>query len=162
MNNVLRLMPAVGEERDATMPYPRDRHGNRKMPMSEEDAAVGAMLRLERLSRGMSQESVADKCGFTFQFLQKLEKGKNHLTVIRLNQIAKAVGFNPARFVGKLFSLDHNPDEAKANGETKNLIDLLNDKDAAKLLRLFAAMKPAQRRAILSVAALVAENEDGA
>jgi len=63
--------PAVAKK----VPEPVDRH-------------VGSRVRMRRLMLGMSQTSLADKLGLTFQQVQKYEKGKNRMGSSRLQQIA--------------------------------------------------------------------------
>jgi transcriptional regulator with XRE-family HTH domain len=43
------------------------------------DVHVGNRVRMRRLMLGMSQTSLADKLGLTFQQVQKYEKGKNRM-----------------------------------------------------------------------------------
>lgn len=127
----------------------------RTTPLTEEDAAIGALLRQERDARGLTQEFVAQKCGFSFQFLQKLEKGKNRLSIHRLIQISRAVGFNPARFVSKLYA------ESPATESDQTLFALLKEPGASKLLTIWSSMKPKQREALLKVARALVD-DDGA
>ena len=63
--------PAVAKK----VPEPVDRH-------------VGSRVRMRRLMLGMSQTSLADKLGLSFQQVQKYEKGKNRMGSSRLQQIA--------------------------------------------------------------------------
>jgi transcriptional regulator with XRE-family HTH domain len=52
------------------------------------DKAVGARLRMQRLSLGMSQEKLANALDVTFQQVQKYEKGTNRISASRLQHIA--------------------------------------------------------------------------
>jgi transcriptional regulator with XRE-family HTH domain len=56
------------------------------------DLHVAKRLRAARLAAGLSQESVADKPGVTFQQLQKYENGINRISAGRLYQISAALG----------------------------------------------------------------------
>ncbi|MET0427602.1 MAG: helix-turn-helix transcriptional regulator [Microvirga sp.] len=55
------------------------------------DQDVGARIRFQRVSLGMSQEKLADILGITFQQVQKYEKGKNRIGAGRLMEIARAL-----------------------------------------------------------------------
>ena len=55
------------------------------------DKLIGQNIRANRLSRGLTQETLADKIGVTFQQVQKYEEGANGARGSRLVQIAKAL-----------------------------------------------------------------------
>ena len=56
------------------------------------DVSVGKRIRLRRLLVGMSQETLANALGLTFQQIQKYEGGNNRVSASRLSEIAKALG----------------------------------------------------------------------
>ena len=49
------------------------------------DAMVGAKIRMFRINRGMSQTTLADRIGVSFQQVQKYEKGTNRIGASRLS-----------------------------------------------------------------------------
>jgi transcriptional regulator with XRE-family HTH domain len=55
------------------------------------DVVLGKKIRLRRIERNLSQEGLAVRLGVTFQQVQKYEKGKNRVSVTRLQQIAVAL-----------------------------------------------------------------------
>ena len=55
------------------------------------DIAVGARIRLLRKVRGMSQQSLAEAAGVTFQQIQKYERGSNRIGSSRLYEFAKVL-----------------------------------------------------------------------
>lgn len=55
------------------------------------DAVVGTRVRVRRMSLGMSQSSLGEKLGVTFQQVQKYEKGANRIGASRLQAIADAL-----------------------------------------------------------------------
>jgi len=55
------------------------------------DQDVGARIKFQRVSLGMSQEKLADVLGITFQQVQKYEKGKNRIGAGRLMEISRAL-----------------------------------------------------------------------
>src|ERR1700733_2241345 len=62
------------------------------------DKKVGENLLKIRLLRGMTQESLADGVGVTFQQIQKYEKGKNRISVSRLSQCSQVLEIPVAEF----------------------------------------------------------------
>ncbi len=68
------------------------------------DVAIGAAIRLRRKQLQVSQETLADRCGVTFQQIQKYENGANRVSFSRLVQIAHALDMRIADLVG---DIDH-------------------------------------------------------
>jgi transcriptional regulator with XRE-family HTH domain len=60
----------------------------RKRRAGSEDVEIGRKIRALRLQRGLSQTSLADGIGLTFQQVQKYEKGTNRVSAGRLQRIA--------------------------------------------------------------------------
>jgi transcriptional regulator with XRE-family HTH domain len=60
----------------------------RKRRAGQEDVEIGRKIRALRLQRGLSQTSLADGIGLTFQQVQKYEKGTNRVSAGRLQRIA--------------------------------------------------------------------------
>jgi len=58
----------------------------------ELDAAIGARIKSARSAKGVSQESLADHLGITFQQVQKYEKGTNRVGAGTLILIAEKLG----------------------------------------------------------------------
>jgi transcriptional regulator with XRE-family HTH domain len=52
------------------------------------DKHVGSRIRMRRLMLGMSQETLAEGLGLTFQQVQKYEKGRNRIGAGRLQHIS--------------------------------------------------------------------------
>ena len=55
------------------------------------DIHVGARVRLRRSILGMSQETLADELGLTFQQIQKYERGANRIGASRLWDISRVL-----------------------------------------------------------------------
>ena len=62
------------------------------------DVEVGQRIRIQRLSQGLSQTSLADQLGVTFQQVQKYEKGVNRIGCGRLFQIANVLSVHVMDF----------------------------------------------------------------
>ena len=56
---------------------------------------VGANFARFRRSRGLTQEQVAVKCGFSQQYISGLERGHRNPTVVTLFELAQVVGVSP-------------------------------------------------------------------
>lgn len=56
------------------------------------DVHVGKRVRVRRTILGMSQETLADALGITFQQVQKYEKGINRVSASRLFEIGQILG----------------------------------------------------------------------
>lgn len=59
--------------------------------LSEADVAIGGKLREARLRRGMTQATLADHLGVTFQQVQKYENGKNRIAAGKLSIAARVL-----------------------------------------------------------------------
>lgn len=60
------------------------------------DVHIGQRVRQRRIFLGMSQETLGEALGLTFQQIQKYEKGFNRVSGSRLVQIADALHVAPA------------------------------------------------------------------
>jgi len=56
------------------------------------DVHVGRRMRMRRMMLGMSQQTLAEAFGLTFQQVQKYEKGMNRMGSSRLQQAAHVLG----------------------------------------------------------------------
>jgi transcriptional regulator with XRE-family HTH domain len=98
------------------------------------DGQIGAAIRAHRLMRRMSQETLAQKLGVTFQQIQKYEKGVNRIGAGRLPLIAKI--FDVA--VGDLFQEQAN---ASGNGGGAVPTKLVTDTATVRLLTAYASIE---------------------
>ncbi len=115
---------------------------------TEVDKHVGRRMRERRQLVGVTQESLADRLGITFQQVQKYEKGGNRVSASRLLGVAEVLEVPVAYFFTGL-------DGASA-GEKASQPDLLIDKEGAELLRAFNSIEDQQvRRALINVAKAV-------
>jgi transcriptional regulator with XRE-family HTH domain len=62
-----------------------------QVPATWSKWSVGSRLRMQRLASGMSQQSLAEAIGVTFQQVQKYEKGMNRMGASRLQQAANVL-----------------------------------------------------------------------
>jgi transcriptional regulator with XRE-family HTH domain len=73
------------------------------------DETVARNLRHFRIARGLSQTTLGDAVGVTFQQIQKYEKGKNAVAPGRLRQMCEVLGVTPAEIFGKQPEIDSEP-----------------------------------------------------
>ena len=55
-------------------------------------ALVGENIRRARLAAGMTQEELAERSGFSQQYISGLERGKRNPTIVSLYELAQALG----------------------------------------------------------------------
>jgi len=60
---------------------------------------VGTNIRRFRVSHGLSQEQLAERSGFTQQYISDLERGLRNPTVVTLFELGQALGATPADLV---------------------------------------------------------------
>jgi len=106
------------------------------------DRHVGQRVRAYRLSRGMSQSTLGEKIGVTFQQVQKYENGVNRIGSGRLQKIAAILGVP----ISALFNENAKGSEAAAD---RVLTDVLSKPDAMRLLWAFDAIKDSKQRLAL-------------
>lgn len=119
-----------------------------KHPM---DAALGQRLRTLRLERGISQEKLGERCGVTFQQIQKNESGTNRIGFSRLVEITRALSMR----LGDVLSPFDDPSIRNSNTDSLNL---LRDGVTVKFLRVYMKLRPDQRRAIYSIVISMAKD----
>lgn len=118
------------------------------------DVEVGHRIRIERLSRGLSQTALANQLGVTFQQVQKYEKGVNRVGAGRLTKIAEVLGVPVGTFFTGKEILDSEQD--KTPGEASPL-KLLTVSGAFRLLRAYAEIEDSTlRRSIVDLVEQIA------
>ena len=65
---------------------------------------VGRNFARLRREKGLTQEEVESRSGFSQQYLSSLERGRRNPTIITLFELAQALGVNP----GELIESDGN------------------------------------------------------
>jgi transcriptional regulator with XRE-family HTH domain len=95
------------------------------------DVLVGRRVRAYRLSLGMSQTTLGDKVGVTFQQIQKYERGTNRIGSSRLKKMATVLGVG----IGALFA---EPENDQAGPDT--LSEITGQPHAMRLLKAFAGI----------------------
>jgi transcriptional regulator with XRE-family HTH domain len=122
--------------------------GHMSRSPTETDIVVGTRIRIRRKQLGMTQTSLADRLGITFQQVQKYEKGANRVGASRLADVAQVLEIPISFFFPQPDSID-SPDE---------VLSLLSDPQALELQRAFALVTSAtMRKAIVGLARAAGE-----
>jgi transcriptional regulator with XRE-family HTH domain len=113
------------------------------------DVEVGHRIRIERLSRGLSQTALANQLGVTFQQVQKYEKGVNRVGAGRLTKIAEVLGVSVSTFFSGKEVLES---EQNKDGDEASPLKLLTVSGAFRLLRAYADIEDSNlRRSIVDL-----------
>lgn len=105
------------------------------------DRRIGQRVRARRLEIGMSQESLAERLGITFQQVQKYEKGVNRIAASRLYDLGAALDMPIARFFEGLGAA-----EARAKSRGAAAEGVLSTLEGAQLAALFVTIKNTKTR----------------
>ena len=114
------------------------------------DVEVGRRIRTHRLAKGVSQTTLAEAIGITFQQVQKYERGVNRVSPSRLQSIASFLEVPVASFYASM-------DRAK-KGEQAVDFALLQSFGSMKLLRDFATLKPGMQKVVVQLVDAIASD----
>ncbi|PKA45285.1 helix-turn-helix domain-containing protein (plasmid) [Rhizobium sullae] len=107
------------------------------------DVYVGGRVRLRRKVLGLSQGSLAEALGITFQQIQKYEKGANRIGASRLQRIAEILCVP----VGFFFENDAAVSaDIDARRETNEVALFITSKEGLALSKAFLAIEDANIR----------------
>jgi transcriptional regulator with XRE-family HTH domain len=124
----------------------------------EVDTQVGQRIRVLRQEAKLSQTSLAEHLGVTFQQVQKYEKGVNRVGAGRLTRIADVLGVSVGRLLGT--QEDAMVTRKGAAGKPSPL-SLLTAPGALRLLRAYAKIQDGQmRRSIVATVERIAPGRD--
>jgi transcriptional regulator with XRE-family HTH domain len=107
------------------------------------DRKIGEKIREIRKGWGLSQIELAERVGVSFQQIQKYEKGSTRISIMRLMQIAVALGVPITQFFEKDEAPFHLSDHPVDYSQGENTADHFKPltKEEATLLRLFRKIK---------------------
>ncbi|MEK9184395.1 MAG: helix-turn-helix transcriptional regulator [Patescibacteria group bacterium] len=105
------------------------------------DVAVGHRIRVRRKWLGISQSTLADHLGVSFQQVQKYERGANRVSASMLVRIAQKLDTSVGELVGE---------NGAPNGD-ESLNKKLAIPGAVQLLEAFAGLLPQHRTAVLTL-----------
>ncbi len=112
------------------------------------DVHVGKRIRHRRWMVGMTQQQLADAVGIKFQQIQKYETGMNRVSASRLWDIARTLGVQIGFFFEGLLG-----DE----GDSAVQPDILANKEAMELVRVYYSIPEAQRKRLFELARVLSD-----
>lgn len=104
------------------------------------EMAIGARIRTRRRELGLSQTTLAEELGVSFQQVQKYERGSNRVAASTLVAAAEALGVSVAWLVGE---------EGGAGVDDEALFQALAQPGTLEMVRAFNAIGDARARAAL-------------
>ena len=108
------------------------------------DVHVGAKIRERRHALGISQTTLADQIGLTFQQIQKYERGANRVAASRLVDFAEVLTVPIAFFFDDLPRAVRDASPAKLAGRTPPQVDI--DRGDRALLETVKLLKQLSRK----------------
>jgi transcriptional regulator with XRE-family HTH domain len=112
------------------------------------DIHVGSRIRFNRTEAGLSQETLAEALGITFQQVQKYERGTNRVSASRLYQLALIFNVPIGSFFDGFEEGPRRTKRGKAAAEAGKFEwleteggDLMERQETRDLLRLFFSIK---------------------
>jgi len=127
------------------------------------DVNVGQRIRLRRTMLGMSQTTLADALGITFQQVQKYEKGTNRVGASRLQHIASFLNVSVAHFFEGMPATVENIQMGGGQGmpEANLVATFLGTPEGLALNRAFTKISdPAVRKKIIALVKSVSVGDD--
>jgi len=127
------------------------------------DVHVGKRLRFGRTMQGMSQESIGESIGVTFQQIQKYERGINCIRASKLFELAKVLKV-PVSFFFEGFA-DEGGDRYAIPGAADSAVgvfdmELTSSRESVELMRAFHRITDPQLRSkILDLVRAMADNK---
>jgi transcriptional regulator with XRE-family HTH domain len=119
-----------------------------KKKPSPRDEEIGRRIRARRTSLGMSQTTLGEKLGVTFQQVQKYEKGINRIGSGRLEELARILQ------VPITFFYDEGESE---EASTSSILGLASTVQAFRLLKAFSTIENTEtRQAIVNLVVQIA------
>jgi transcriptional regulator with XRE-family HTH domain len=119
-----------------------------KKRRAPEDLEIGQKIRAVRVARNVSQTTLADGLGITFQQVQKYERGANRVSAGRLQKIADMLDTPITFFYG-----------TKKQHQDSGLA-LIQSKGAFRLLRAYAEISSATTQHALVLLAEAVRDKD--
>ncbi|MFC0804469.1 MULTISPECIES: helix-turn-helix domain-containing protein [Sinorhizobium] len=136
--------------------------GQKKAEPKAVDMHVGHRIRMRRVWMSMTQTTLADQIGVTFQQVQKYEKGINRVGASRLQQIADALDVPPSYFFEEVPGAGTNGfDRGAVQYQLQpEIIDFAASDEGLALIRAFTRIGDASvRRQAISFLRAVADRD---
>ncbi|EJF82388.1 hypothetical protein MCU_01540 [Bartonella elizabethae Re6043vi] len=106
------------------------------------DLFVGKKIRLKRKMLGMSQKTLGDALGVSFQQIQKYEKGLNRVSAGRLKEISDILKVPVSFFYADIITKENTPYHHE---------EIASSKEEFLLLKSFRVLTSVKQKAILKL-----------
>lgn len=116
----------------------------RALSVAPVDIHVGKMLRAVRKAKGVSQETLADALGISFQQVQKYENGANRVSASKMFDAAVFLGVAPAAFFDGL-------EGAPVTGVPSALAEFFTQDGALQIAEAFPKLSASERRCVTAL-----------
>ncbi|WP_079914149.1 helix-turn-helix domain-containing protein [Paenibacillus sp. 32352] len=90
--------------------------------MSEILVNVGKRIREIRKAQGLSQNALAERCGFTFSYIGGVERAEKNISLINLEKIADGLGVGVHQFFTYSYQYEQLPSNEKVIQEIVSLL----------------------------------------
>jgi transcriptional regulator with XRE-family HTH domain len=93
---------------------------------------VGEQIRYIRKSKGLTQEALANQCGFQYSYLSDIERGERNISLETLEKIINALGILPI----EIFNFKHADTDNELIEKRlviESLQALLHDRDVSEV-----------------------------
>jgi len=117
------------------------------------DIHVGKRIRVRRTMMDISQETLADEVGLTFQQIQKYERGSNRVSASRLFQFANILQVPVSYFYDEYVDAKAKSKKAPVYGMSDNEqqafqteSDILSSKESIELLKIYYSLEDDKKR----------------
>src|SRR3954466_9587846 len=111
-------------------------------PPNPVDIHVGGRVRMRRIEIKMTQETLGDHIGLTFQQIQKYEKGMNRIGASRIQQIARVLKVPASYFFEDAPGGGDDDEKTKTGG----FLEFLGTRDGQTLIESFSKISDAELR----------------
>ena len=114
------------------------------------DIHVGSRIRMRRTILGLSQTTLAEQLGLTFQQVQKYERGANRVSSSRLYDLCRILRVQVAYFFDEIGADIAKQSPGALQGRAPSLVDLEQDpaarRETLELVRAYGAIADATVR----------------
>jgi transcriptional regulator with XRE-family HTH domain len=110
------------------------------------DVHVGRRVRMRRLMLHLSQTTLADALGLTFQQVQKYEKGTNRISASRLQEIASFLQVPVPFFFEEISTLGKKPTEMRDERSLTDISKFTATADGLSLIKAFGKINDRKLR----------------
>lgn len=128
------------------------------------DKVFGSRLRQRRNFLGMSQQSLGEAVGLTFQQVQKYEHGTNKISAARLIDFSEVLQVPVSYFFGGLTDIGEKTPRALIVSDTEQTSlqdDPILSKESAQLLKNYYRIEDAElRKSVLKLVKQMADQAD--